>query len=73
MDTNVDAIILVEEPFFTAGEIAKKVKLTPETVHKIFLDEPGVRRFGHGATRTRKQRYTCVVFPGPLPSVCFRA
>ena len=48
----------VEEPVYTPSELAKMKKLAPSTVRKIFLDEPGVMRFGHRTLRGRRQYFT---------------
>jgi len=44
--------------FYTPEEIAKSVKLHPATVRKLFIDEDGVIRIGHGGTRKTRQYYT---------------
>lgn len=51
------AMQLKNEPVFTAGELALRTKLHPETIRKMFRDEPGVLRIG-GRSRTRRQHFT---------------
>lgn len=48
----------LDEPVFTAEEIATSKKLHPATVRRMFLDEPGVIRMGHGPVRGRGQYFT---------------
>jgi hypothetical protein len=47
-----------EEVFFTAIEIAKQRKLCPDTIRKLFMDEPGVLRLGSPGRRGKRQRFT---------------
>jgi hypothetical protein len=43
------------EEHFTASELAERWKLDPDTIRKIFRDEPGVLQFTSGKkTRYRK-------------------
>ena len=46
------------EPVFTSEELARSRKLHPATVRKLFVDEPGVIRLGHGGRRGRRQYFT---------------
>jgi hypothetical protein len=46
------------EVVYTAAELAHKKKLHPSTVRKLFVDEEGVIRLGHGRRRGRRQYYT---------------
>jgi hypothetical protein len=48
----------LDEPVFTAEEVAVARKLHPTTVRRMFLDEPGVIRMGHGPVRGRGQYFT---------------
>jgi hypothetical protein len=48
----------LDDPVFTAEELAASKKLHPATVRKIFIDEPGVIRLGHGGRRGKRQYYT---------------
>jgi hypothetical protein len=48
----------LEELKFTPEEIARSHKLHPTTVRRMFLDEAGVIRMGHGSGRGRRQYYT---------------
>jgi hypothetical protein len=48
----------VDEAVFTAEELAQTKKVHPSTIRRLFLDEPGVIRFGSGRRRGRRQYYT---------------
>jgi hypothetical protein len=52
------ALELLQEEVFTSDELAKRMKLHPSTVRKIFVDEPGVFRFGHPRGRGRNQYFS---------------
>jgi hypothetical protein len=54
----VEAINAADEPVYTVDELAHSKKLHPSTVRKLFLDETGVIRLGHGRRRGRRQYYT---------------
>jgi hypothetical protein len=47
-----------EEPIYTPEEIARAKRLHPATIRKLFVDEPGVIRFGHPAHGRQRQYYT---------------
>lgn len=47
-----------DEPHFTPEELATSRKVHPNTIRKIFVDEPGVLRLGHPASRKRRQYFT---------------
>jgi hypothetical protein len=49
---------LTDEIHFTPQELGKVIKLHPDTVIKIFRDEPGVVRVGHGPGRLRRDKET---------------
>lgn len=49
---------LIDEPKLSPQEIAKKYGLHASKVRRIFVDEPGVIRIGHSATRQKKQYFT---------------
>lgn len=53
-----DLQLLLDEPKFSPQQVSQKYGLHPSKVRRIFLDEPGVIRIGHPATRTRKQYFT---------------
>lgn len=48
----------IEESVYTAEELAKLRKLNPTTIRKLFVDEPGVMRLGHGPSRGKRQYYS---------------
>lgn len=48
----------LDEPVFTADELAERLKLHPATIRRMFIDEPGVIRLGHAGLRGKKQYYS---------------
>jgi hypothetical protein len=50
----VNATNFLDEEKYTSNELAKKAKLHPSMIRKLFVDEPGVVRVGHGAGRKRQ-------------------
>jgi hypothetical protein len=54
---------LTDEIHFTPQELGKIIKLHPDTVIKIFRDEPGVVRVGHGPGRLRRDKETGMMKP----------
>jgi hypothetical protein len=48
----------IDEPVFTAEELARSRKLHPATIRKLFVDEPGVIRLGHRGRTDRRQYFT---------------
>jgi hypothetical protein len=44
----------LHEEKFTTNELAEKVKLHPSMIRKLFLDEVGVVRVGHGPGSKRQ-------------------
>lgn len=46
------------ERVFTPDELGKQAKLHPATVRKLFRDEPGVIRIGHGSSDSCRQHFT---------------
>jgi hypothetical protein len=67
----INKLIVIAEPHFTATEIAAAKKLHPATVRKLFLDEPGVMRLGHAGTGRRRQHYTLRI-PASVAERVFR-
>jgi hypothetical protein len=43
---------------FTVEELAAQHKVHRSTIQKLFVDEPGVIRFGHGGSRKKRQYFT---------------
>lgn len=56
----------LEEPKFTPEEIAKSHKLHPTTVRRMFLDEPGVIRMGHGSGHRGLGQYYTLRIPASV-------
>jgi hypothetical protein len=54
----IHALDLLQEEVFTSDEVAKLMKLHPSTIRKMFVDEPGVLRFGHPGDRGRSQYFS---------------
>lgn len=52
------ALEFLQEEIFTSDELAKRMKLHPSTIRKIFFDEPGVIRLGHPSSRGRSQYFS---------------
>lgn len=48
----------LDEPVSTVDELAKQLKMHRSTVTRLFIDEPGVIRYGHSRLRGKKQYYT---------------
>jgi hypothetical protein len=48
----------LNEPIFTPDELAQRCKFHPATIRRMFVDEPGVIRLGHGGRRGRRQYFT---------------
>ena len=46
------------EQHWTPGDLATQWKLSPETIRRIFADEPGVLRLGNPNPRGRQRRVT---------------
>ena len=47
-----------EQTIFTTDELAALTKLHPATIRRRFMDEDGVIRLGHPATRRKRQKFT---------------
>jgi hypothetical protein len=58
METAQSSIPDRDEPMFTAAELAKRTKFHPDTVRKMFIDEPGVLRIGHPGGKNKRQKFT---------------
>jgi hypothetical protein len=55
---NVNAPNALQEQFFTPDELAKLLKLHPSTIRRLFVDEPGVLRYGHAGLHGKKQYFS---------------
>jgi hypothetical protein len=53
-----DLQVLIDEPKLTAQEVGRRYGLHPSKIRRIFVDEPGVIRIGHPATRHKKQYFS---------------
>jgi hypothetical protein len=65
-----ETINLIEELKYTSKELAKKVKLHPTTVRKMFRNEPGVICFGRegdvGRGKNRRRPYFSLRIPASV-------
>jgi hypothetical protein len=61
-----------EVVYYTPEEIGKLIKLHPGTVRRLFIDEEGVLRLGHGPTRRKRQYYTLRIPARVLDRVLLR-
>jgi hypothetical protein len=57
------------EDFLTPQDLAKKLKVHPKTVQRMFIDEPGVLILGKESRRDGKRQYVTLRIP---PSVALR-
>lgn len=60
----------LEEKKYTPGELAEMFKLHPDTVRRLFVDEPGVVRLGHGG-RSRRRQYFSLRIPESVATRVF--
>ena len=51
------------EPHFTVAQIAEMWQLSPDSVRRLFMNEPGILMFGGDATRRGTRRYTTLRIP----------
>jgi hypothetical protein len=58
MELAPNASKLLQEEVFTSDELAKRMKLHPSTIRKIFVEEPGVFRIGHAGGPGRGQYFS---------------
>ena len=54
---------LDQEQHLTVDEIAAPLKLHRETVRRLFVNEPGVVRIGHAATKSKRRYFTLRIPP----------
>jgi hypothetical protein len=58
MQGEQNALNATHEECYTPDELAARKKVHRTTIVRLFIDEPGVIRIGHGATRNKRQHYT---------------
>jgi hypothetical protein len=58
-------------PLFTIEEIAERWKMSPDTVRRLFENEPGVLTLDNRDT-VYKRRYRTLRIPGPVMERVFR-
>ena len=49
---------VMDEPKYTLAEIAENWKVHRTTARRLFIDEPGVVKLGHGPRRGKRQHFT---------------
>jgi hypothetical protein len=54
-----------EQEFFTIAEVAKMLKVSPDTVSRLFASEPGVIDLG-SPERRHKRRYRVLRIPAAV-------
>jgi hypothetical protein len=65
----IDAL---HEPLFTIKELAESRKLHPDTVRKLFRDEPGVIRFRRVDKRNNNRSNSETTVPPNRECFCYR-
>src|SRR3954449_682087 len=58
MQKALNAYIDLKERQYTPQELAELYRVHRTTITRLFIDEPGVWRAGHPATRGKRQRFT---------------
>ena len=54
------------ESLFTPQEIGKQLKLSPKTIQRMFMDEPGVFVLGEEDRRDGKRQYVTLRIPASV-------
>lgn len=54
---------LFDERHYTVGELAERWNLSPDTIRRLFGNEPGVLMLGEGGRSRGKRRYTTLRIP----------
>jgi hypothetical protein len=54
---------MLNESLFTPQEIALQLKLSPKTIQRMFMDEPGVVVLGEEDRRDGKRQYVTLRIP----------
>jgi hypothetical protein len=67
----MDATDFLSEKKFTTNELAENAGLHPNTIRKLFLDEPGVVRIGRPA-RGRHRQYFKLLIPTSVAQRVFQ-
>jgi hypothetical protein len=50
--------VVTSEEYFTAVEVAERLKLSKQTIIKLFENRPGVLKIGHGESRFKRRHWT---------------
>lgn len=50
--------MVTSEEYFTAAEVAERLKLSKQTIIRLFENRPGVLKIGHGETRFTRRHWT---------------
>ncbi len=49
--------MLPDEPHFTIADIATVLNVSENTARRLFIDEPGIIKIGHGGTRYKRRHF----------------
>jgi hypothetical protein len=50
--------VVTSEEYFTSIEVAERLKLSKQTIIKLFENRPGVLKIGHGESRFKRRHWT---------------
>jgi transcriptional regulator GlxA family with amidase domain len=56
----------IDERHYSVAELAERWNLSPDTIRKLFENEPGVLMLGESLTRRGKRRYTTLRIPASV-------
>ena len=62
----------IDERHFSVAELAERWNLSPDTIRKLFENEPGVLVLGESLTRRGKRRYTTLRIPESVAARVYR-
>jgi len=50
--------VVASEEYFTVAEIGERLKLSKQSVIRLFENRPGVLKIGHGESRFKRRHWT---------------
>jgi hypothetical protein len=62
----------IDERHYSIAELAERWNLSPDTIRKLFENEPGVLVLGENSKRRRKRRYTTLRIPESVAARVYR-
>jgi hypothetical protein len=62
----------IDERHYSVAELAEHWNLSPDTIRKLFEDEPGVLVLGENSKRRGKRRYTTLRIPESVAARVYR-